>query len=114
MWGLGFRVSGTKDGGVDAQDVGRVVAHEGPHLFRFDHFNTQSDPFGTQRFRGELVLKAHRLWCHSTPGSRVIKKNKIVDLFIQLRIWLTCTDVFPCMTSLGFSACPLSSKKGKT
>ena len=29
-----------------------------------------------ERFRGGLVLKARRLLCHSTLGSRVIKKEK--------------------------------------
>ena len=29
-----------------------------------------------QRFRGELVFKAHRLLYHSTLGLRVIRKNK--------------------------------------
>ena len=29
-----------------------------------------------KRFRGGLVLKAHRLWHHSTLGSRVIKDEK--------------------------------------
>ena len=29
-----------------------------------------------ERFRGELVSKAHRLLYHSTLGSRVIKKKK--------------------------------------
>ena len=29
-----------------------------------------------ERFRGGLVLKAHRLLYHSTLGSRVIKKKK--------------------------------------
>jgi len=29
-----------------------------------------------KRFRGGLVLKAHRLLCHSTLGSRVIEKKK--------------------------------------
>jgi len=30
-----------------------------------------------QRFRGGLVVKAHRLVYHSTLGSRVIKKKKV-------------------------------------
>ena len=29
-----------------------------------------------KRFRGGLVFKAHRLWYHSTLGSRVMKKKK--------------------------------------
>ena len=29
-----------------------------------------------QRFRGDLVFEAHRLWYHSTLGSRVINKKK--------------------------------------
>jgi hypothetical protein len=29
-----------------------------------------------ERFRGELVLKAHGLLYHSTLGSRLIKKRK--------------------------------------
>ena len=29
-----------------------------------------------QRFRGGLVFKAHRLWYHSTPGLKLIKKKK--------------------------------------
>jgi hypothetical protein len=33
-----------------------------------------------QRFRGGLVFKAHRLFCHSTLGSRVTQKKK-KDLF---------------------------------
>ena len=37
-----------------------------------------------KEFRGELVLKAHRLVYHSTPGSRVIKKKK--DPNPQMRI----------------------------
>ena len=32
-----------------------------------------------ERFRGGLVLKAHRLVYHSTLGSRVIKKKKEVE-----------------------------------
>ena len=33
-----------------------------------------------QRFRGGLVFKAHRLSYHSTLGSRVMKKKKMVGL----------------------------------
>jgi hypothetical protein len=29
-----------------------------------------------QRFRGGLVFKAHRLFCHSTLGLRVIKNKR--------------------------------------
>ena len=29
-----------------------------------------------KRFRGGLVIKAHRLWYHTTLGSRVIKKKR--------------------------------------
>ena len=36
-----------------------------------------------ERFRGEFVLKAHRLLYHSPLGSRVIKKKKS---------WRTFTD----------------------
>ena len=37
--GLGSGVSGTKDGGFDAQDVSRIVRNERPHLFRSDNFS---------------------------------------------------------------------------
>ena len=41
-------------------------------------FHSKSKVFrrNVRRFRGGLVFKAHRLWHHSTLGSRVIKKRK--------------------------------------
>ena len=38
------------------------------------------------RFRGGLVFEAKRLWYHSTPGSRVIKKD------VWCRCWHTPAD----------------------
>ena len=32
-----------------------------------------------ERFRGGLVFKAHGSLCHSTLGSRVIKKKRKID-----------------------------------
>jgi len=40
-----------------------------------------------KRFRGELVVKAHGLLYHSTPGSRVIKKNVLDVLGHRRRLF---------------------------
>ena len=37
-----------------------------------------------RRFRGGLVVKAHRLVYHSTLGSRVIKKKKDREIRFEL------------------------------
>ena len=42
-----------------------------------------------QRFRGGLVLKAHRLLYHSTLGLRVIKKKTLREKASCLRKWCT-------------------------
>jgi hypothetical protein len=36
-----------------------------------------------QRFRGELVLKAHRLVYHPTLGLRELKKKNVHDLGVE-------------------------------
>ena len=38
-----------------------------------------------QRFRGGLVIKAHRLLYHSTLGVRVIRKKEK-----KFRVWVEC------------------------
>jgi len=38
-----------------------------------------------KRFRGGLVIKAHRLLCHSTLGLRVIKEKKKNSISAYLR-----------------------------
>ena len=46
-----------------------------------------------QRFRGELVFKAHRLLYHSTLGLRVIKKKKKIHNMIPPAIQLNYSGV---------------------
>jgi len=43
---------------------------------KIKHRNPKRLHRNVQRFRGGLVLKAHRRWYHSTLGLRVIKKKK--------------------------------------
>jgi len=64
FWGFGFRVSGFGFFGLG---------------FRVSGFGLKRGTLGrnVKRFRGGLVLKAHRLLYHSTLGSRVIKKKKV-------------------------------------
>ena len=40
-------------------------------------------PRNVKRFRGGLVLKAHRWLKHSTLGSRVMKKKKKEPLYVR-------------------------------
>ena len=40
-----------------------------------------------QRFQGGLVFKTHRLLCHTTLGSRVIKKKKKDTARQRARTW---------------------------
>ena len=68
---LGF-LAGAREGVRDRKEVLPSWHAQGQPRLRPEPTATVD----VKRFRGGLVVKAHRLVYHSTPGLRVIKKNK--------------------------------------
>ena len=63
------------------------------------------------RFRGGLVLKAHRLLYHSTLGSRVIKKKKNI---LHFGVWRTVLRATRKPVTPGESALSNPARLGST
>ena len=72
----------------EMQEVKRQVTSLSEHAREAQHVRSRPSSRSIQdqlhsrivkRFRGGLVFKAHRLLCHSTLGSKVIKKKRRED-----------------------------------